>query len=287
MESFFYQLWNVNPRLSFQVYRHAILFLETTRIPREILFSRPVLYTIAMSSFYGVNAAVQAGARRAARYWFPPSARHNVGIRRRGRRRRKGFTTKVKRIIANQAETKYIDTVISNNTPVAGTSGGPYALTLVNQGDTTLTRDGDEIYVHSLQIRGMITADDTPVKGSVGRMILYKSNLNLEGNMPIITDILEADNVVGFREHDRIGDFKVLMDYQFVINPTGLQTQTPIELFKYYKRFKSPLKCTYSGTGGGSADLDRGHLYLQLMCDQPTNSQLVWDLKSRVTFKDM
>ncbi len=201
------------------------------------------------------------------------------------RRRTPNFTKKVKQIISGQSETKYLDQTVSSSTPISGTSE-ILNITLVAQGDTEITRDGDEIYINSLECSGYLTADADETIDTTARLIIFRQVTNCEGTAPIIGDLLESDNIIALRNMDNRGEYKVYMDRFIILKHFDIGSQ-PRSRIKYYKNFKSPLKCSFDGTGAGIANAEKGHLFIALITGSANTFQPVWDFNIRVKFKDM
>lgn len=94
------------------------------------------------------------------------------------------FATKdfVKKYLAKNQELKFF--AVENGVTAVDFSGTIYDLSGIAQGDTDVTRDGDEIMPKSLNIRGsMVIADST----NVMRFIVFRW---LQSTTPVVTDIL-------------------------------------------------------------------------------------------------
>ncbi len=207
--------------------------------------------------------------------------------RRRGRPKG-GFTARVKRIVSKQHESKFIDVGISTSSPVAGTSV-LQLLSGVAQGDTNLLRDGEIIEIQSVQVRGKVrlnAAAAASLLPRIFRVVLFQARHNIEGVIPVVTDVLATDSAISLKQIDNRGEYKVLWSV-LASHPTpGISTQaTDFVIDKYYK-FKKPIRATYDGTDALIASMERNHLFLIMMTESAANLPL-FNFSVRIVFKDV
>ena len=194
-----------------------------------------------------------------------------------------------KKVTLSTEEPRYADVSISGTTPIAGTS----LITLLSgiaQGDDFNERDGDQIHLNSIQIKGYIqdTATATSSVDTIVRIILVRQLGDCEGAAPAMTDILTADAVENLRNFFLRGEYKVYYDKVHVIRASDDYVTDLVEhvrTIKYYKRFKRPKKLTYKGAASGIATCRRGHFFLITMTNQANTYQPTWDLKARLIFR--
>lgn len=182
-------------------------------------------------------------------------------------------------------EIKTIDTSYGSNDPINGTS---YFMLLsgVAQGDTADTREGNQISIRSVQIRGYVESDDTPVNDTVCRIIIFRWRRVEGAANPVIADLLDTDWVNELRNWAHRKDFRILWDKRILLPKIPLATCTSKRLFEKYIKFKNPIIATFEGAAAPVANCLNNHLFMCLMCDQANLSQANWEINNRVTFTD-
>lgn len=137
----------------------------------------------------------------------------------------------VKELIKEPMEHKYYEDPITDAFGVPS-SGATYQLSLIPQGDTDSTRDGDRLTLTSVNIRGSVYCGDVT---NLIRVIFYQWRPQ---STPTITDILSkgADgtniDVYSHYNHDKRSEFKILSDrtyslagYGTTVSPYGQDTE--------------------------------------------------------------
>ncbi|QGH72492.1 MAG: capsid protein [CRESS virus sp. ctmn412] len=221
----------------------------------------------------------------------------------RGRRKRKfGYRKKsyrrnaedkriariAKAVTSKAKELKYYDTIITNNTPVSGTSLVSI-LDDMAQGDTESTRDGNYIIIKSINVKGYVYDQGAGPRDTICRMILIREKVDCEGNLPLVGDLLDTDAIPSLRYWPNMGNFQVWWDKTFVIRASDDYVTDQIQhsrLVKYYKKAKKPIRAYYDGVGPGVGTCKRGHFFLITMTDQVAGNRPNWDLKVRITFTE-
>ncbi len=195
--------------------------------------------------------------------------------RRRKRRSKRMTVAKVKKIISGASEAKYLDTELDTNVVWAANSN-QVCITLCPQGLDIADRIGSEIYLQNLQWRiQVLTPPTVCYQDQMVRVIMYIAK-DCEGAIPTITNLLNNDNVISFREWEHKGDFRVLIDQTRVLRQTALNRAVDINnicgtFFKGYKKFTKPIRTTYSNIGGAIANADRNHLFVVFMTNFPAD----------------
>ncbi len=206
------------------------------------------------------------------------------------RRYRAGLTSKVKSIVNGMAEAKFVDWPVNITTPILGTSIIHF-MTGTSEGDSQVQREGEKIYLTSINLIGRVTSDpDMNIAGDTGcRLILFRANTNVNGVLPAVTDILESDDTVSLKNHEIKGDFSVYMDKRFIIRSPLVTNANATASYNlsYYKRFKSPKMITYDGAGAVIANAEKGHWFLLMMSDCVQNQSPTWTINIRLRFKDI
>ncbi len=220
-------------------------------------------------------------------YWNPkpsfarPTRRHNYS---RLGRKSISMNQKIRNVINNTKEAKYKNTTINTNGPVAGTGEVVY-LTGIQEGTSELQRDGQEVFIHGVKITLRITQDITPTVDTVYRVLLIRAKHNVEGVLPTVTEILETDSVWDHNQIDSRGDYQILFDKLRILH-VDVTSNQKVNVFKYNRRFRRPLKMSFDGAGTGIADAEKGHFFLVLIVDQVLNSQPQFNGEIRFEFKE-
>lgn len=140
-------------------------------------------------------------------------------LRRRLFRNRGRSGRTVRGIIRSAAEKKFFDVQYISTGPQTT----PYvaSITDVPQGTTDLTRIGDKLHIHSIEIRmqmkvGMIAAPNVAGTNQLmGRVILFQWK---DDDTPTVGNILEVADPMSPFDHDRKVKRKVLMDRTFTLS---------------------------------------------------------------------
>ncbi len=237
---------------------------------------------------YGMHpnwAPAYHGAVSAYKYFRGRKRSYPVRSKRRGRKI-DTFNQRVKKIVNNQKETKFINVAINDSTPISGTSVVT-PLSLVATGDGDEARDGHEILLNSVQCRILVVQDTTPASATVTRLFLIRAFKNIDGILPVMGDFLMTDSVDSLRQIDNRGDFQVLANLDAVMEPPTVAGNQGSFWYKYYKKFSKPIRCQFDAESGAVSSAEKGHLFLVRMCNLASGSQPAWFGSVRVTFKDI
>ncbi len=200
-------------------------------------------------------------------------------------RPRQSFTKRVNKLIQANHELKFIDTNFNLTTPVSGTSLISL-VSAVGEGDTDALRDGQEIYLQSIQCRILLSQDTTPTAATLAKFMVVLARKNVDGALPVMLDLLQSDSIDSLKQIDGRGDFQVLMSEDIILRPPITAGNTQAYWIKYYRKFKKPIKATYDSSGATIAACEKNHLFVVMMTNQATASQPSWIGNVRVTFKD-
>lgn len=152
------------------------------------------------------------------------------------------------------------------------TTGALQELSVLAQGDTNNTRDGDVIYPTSIKMRGVLSmagaASDTYVRFIVFR---WKS-----GSPSAITDILVSGSVISFKSEANRFQSEILMDK--VVN---LNDSKSTSVF-----IQKSLRCKkYIGYNQSTTAANRNSIWLLTLSNESTNAPTL-TMGSRLYFKD-
>lgn len=181
----------------------------------------------------------------------------------------------VKAIINRGRENKYYDTLLSVTEEYGGTV---YSISDVPQGDTDITRDGDQFNQRALRLKGkVVNADST----NLLRLVVFRWK---QEDTPAPADILNSTYVGTIRapyspyHHDGRTNFTVLYDKTF---PTD--TYSPQ---RYFDSKWINLREKKQYMVAGSATVGKNKLYVLIISDSAAEGSPLCDMVSRLTFTD-
>lgn len=200
--------------------------------------------------------------------------------------------------IQRDVELKYLDVLVSN-TSIPTTS----VFTLLNgcvTGDTSVTREGSELRMTSLQFRLEIKTNSAQLGASHVRFCVVKDQ-DPDGGAPSIAEIfgttIITDQVLAPYNYNNSKRFRILYDRTIDLNPGSyLTADTTGDAFtvltvvpeKISIVQRIPLNYVVkfgNGNAGTIADFTMNSLYMVCFGDAAAN-QPTFDLGSRVYFKD-
>lgn len=158
-------------------------------------------------------------------------------------------------------------------------SGSVFALSTITQGDTDLTRDGDSLYLRSINLKGCCQLDVLATSAIVRIMVVQW----FDDSTPAVSDILSGSYLGTVNApsssyfHDQRNKFRVLYDRRVLLNDGNTECQ--IFDTKYLKPSKRKIHFT-AGTTTGS-----NKLWLVAVSDSISNLPTM-NYVSRITFND-
>lgn len=196
---------------------------------------------------------------------------------------------KVKGAIAYKGvELKYVD--IANTAYVADTTGTVTFLNLVAVGDDNTTRDGRQVLINSLQVRGNVFPVDSITNDTDCRVIFFWDNANNSGSGATIAQVLTAANSHAFPLIDNANRFTILKDMTFPVGRTQDTATTSyshspsIHSFDFYMKIKQITQ--YSGTTAAIGSIQNGALGMITIGDQAAGGGGTFTIATRVRFSD-
>ncbi len=182
--------------------------------------------------------------------------------------------------IAGIIERKNVFSSVANGE--ANTTGVITNISNINQATSANGREGDQVRVRTITVRGIIANDHGTPQDCVVRILVWK-NLNPNGVTETITNnVLESVDVLSVRDWDHKDRIKVYYDQMFVMD-TSQHTLIPFKI--HISGLKA--KTTYEGSGAGEADNMMNHYYIGILSDVAgtTNNPQI-DFNFRLTFED-
>ncbi|WP_445775568.1 hypothetical protein [Shewanella sp.] len=174
-------------------------------------------------------------------------------------------------------EYKWIDAAIGIiNCPAAGTMIG---LNQVAQGDTEITRDGEQIKAVSLYIKAVLTINAAATASQI-RVIIFKAPMLVTATTPTPADLLEAVTVISPLNRNVYKKYRIMYDKTFTLDSNGVQSRT----IKYFKKFVN-LKLRYQGGGALITDMRENALFCLVIGSEAVNEPTI-NIYSRIRFID-
>lgn len=162
-------------------------------------------------------------------------------------------------------------------------------------------RVGEEIWIHSLDIRGqwrMIPAAAASYdnNGSTVRMMIVMDTQS-NGTTATVADVLAHATVpttLSFRNIDGTQRFVILMDKIMTANTmaghgngTTNRYAAVTKFFKIHKTFKKPIKVKFNGTTGVQSEIQSNSLMMMFISgESPTDINNEVYIQSRIRFTD-
>lgn len=256
-----------------------------------------------MSNWYGAISRVQGRrpyrARRVVRQTVSEVAVPTRNVRARtaayamGLRvtRNRAPRAAVKGAIAQyggRKELKYVD--LAQATYACDTTGSVTALNLLAVGDDNTSRDGRQVTIKSVQLRGFVTGSDDNTSNNLARVLLVWDNANNSGAIATIAQILSAATSCSYPLVDNANRFTILWDSHYEIgrvSDTATQSfagSPTIHAVNYYKKINQITQ--YSGTTAAIGSIQNGALLLVTIGSSAAGTGSAAVLASRVRFTD-
>lgn len=187
----------------------------------------------------------------------------------------------------NLPELKYVDVALANY--VCDTTGTVTALNLLAIGDDNTSRDGRQVTIKSVQVRGIVKQIDTACGPTLCRVMLVWDNAVNSGTIATIAQILSAASSCSFPLIDNSQRFTILWDHYVAlglsVDTASQASNTSIpEAINYYKKLN--LTTQYSGTTAAIGSIQNGALYLVTIGDQAAGAGGNFQAVTRVRFTD-
>lgn len=205
-----------------------------------------------------------------------------------GRRNR---IARVKGAIApygGRRELKYVDTTLSNL--ACDTTGSVTALNLLAVGDDNTSRDGRQVTIKSVQLKGLIAPLDGDTNAAKGRLLIVWDNAVNSGTIATIAQILTSATSFAFPLVDNANRFTILWDSNYAVGggstvATQSYTQAP-QVFSvdYYRKIDQVTQ--YSGTTAAIGSIQNGGLLLVTVGSQGAGLGPAFNGQARVRFTD-
>lgn len=200
--------------------------------------------------------------------------RHNLIMEKHKAPAKKVAVSALRRIkrLEHNFEVKYFNS--SYTTPLVA-AGDVFPLTNIAQGDTALTRDGNDITLRSVRVIGSVSlSSDVPqsVAGSqTYRMIIFQDKQQVADTDPAVTDVLLTAGVYSPYNYPAVKErFKILHDKLYTLNPQGAIAQFDAGIRQHQRNhnlwvFPTVKKMMFNGAS--ATDYQKGGLFMLLIVD--------------------
>lgn len=173
--------------------------------------------------------------------------------------------------------------ILAYNEESLTTTASVVLITGIEQGNTSLTREGLWVKLHSIQMIGQFMRPANNAGPVLVELALVCDRRN-QGEDPSWADVFESDALTQFKEHDEGSRFKILFRKRFDCTRTDATTAS-YRMFKYYKRFKNPVNLQYSGTGATVASVTKNSHFLLIRSNAASASPTA-TINCRIRYTD-
>lgn len=175
----------------------------------------------------------------------------------------KSIANRVKRLEQGRnAELKTRDVIISGT---QNTTGTITMITDTAQGNASTQREGLKIQPRSLRYRYSVELDGSTTT-TMFRFIIFMDKQQ-NGTVATTAELLEADTVYAWGEHDTRPRFKILADRRIALTQSGFNRLVSAE---GYIRFPKSMRIFYKGTSAAQTDQGKNNIYVYMVSDEAT-----------------
>lgn len=200
-----------------------------------------------------------------------------------GQRMSKRFTRAVTSVLNRREEKKYHPVITNAFLPVG--TGSTYSLSEIPQGDSDSSRDGDQVYLTSIQFNWTLFIGTGPSSADnvMSRLILYQYFDTITGGSAPATGSLlisvasEANIINSPYNHDQRYKFRVLYDKVVSLNPLANRGASDSVMITKFPRHKIQYE------SGGVTGINK--LFLFVITNSSTNQPVI-NFYTKVNYKD-
>lgn len=217
-------------------------------------------------------------------YRYQKRSRSRVGNYMRGRAAVKGAIAP----FGGRKELKYVD--LASATYACDTTGSVTALNLIAVGDDNTNRDGRQVTITSVQVRGIIVPQDAGTVSNKARWLLVWDNAVNSGTIATVADILTAATANSYPLINNANRFTILCDHSYAagaVDQTATQAiamSPTVHNVEYYRKIGSVTQ--YSGTTAAIGSIQNGGLLLVTIGTQAAGAGSNLVAATRVRFAD-
>lgn len=189
-------------------------------------------------------------------------------------------------------ELKYVDTTFASD-GVYDTTGLARPVNLIAVGDDNTTRDGRQVTIKSVQVKGLIEPVDGVTNNTLCRTMLVWDNANNSASTTsaaLIAALLTSASSVAFPLVDNANRFTILWDSYHALGSfqTGATLSYPAvpgaKVVDYYRKMNSVSQ--YSGTTAAIGSIQNGALWLVTIGNSAAGAGGIFSGQVRVRFTD-
>lgn len=177
------------------------------------------------------------------------------------------------------SEKKFIDTTVFNSVVITTGITSAIPMTLLANGTSDVTRNGNSVLANALEIKGTLVANATALT-NVCRVVCFIDKQNAGGTAPVWLDVHSAAITRAFMNVQNTDRFVILRNQVFSVSTTG----PAITHFEWHIPLNG-LHIKYDGTAADQASAAENHIYCAAMSDDGTNGPTLAVL-SRFSFYD-
>jgi len=180
------------------------------------------------------------------------------------------------------SEVKKADTAVTDATIAA--AGATFNLTAIAQGDTSSTREGNQIQPKYISGHGNVTL--IGANAATVRMLIVQDTKQVADTTPAVTDVLTASTPESLFNATSMstGRFNIIYDKVFWTNSSAIGSSSVTIPFKIFKRLdrKPYIKVKYNGAT--NTDFDNGSIVVMVLAQTDENGAI--DGNFRLGFYD-
>ncbi len=184
----------------------------------------------------------------------------------------------IKKIVGSQAEMKFLDSVVTFTSLVAGTVNN-HELPMMAVGDTESTRDGNRIRLKKWKIRGTLAIVEAGKDGALVRLFLLRiPAVNVDGGAT--TSDFNSMTVNSFYPRDIPYKYRILHDKVYHLSPESNNTQRQANITLQLNE-----QAEFDGTG--ASDLIGSRYVLFATSNHSTATEVSLNAVTRNQYIDM
>jgi len=164
------------------------------------------------------------------------------------------------------------------STIVPALGGVVVHLSDIAQGDTLLTRDGNQVKAIFLEVSYLSRIDPIPVDSFL-RMVIVRDNLQVESTSPIIIDVFQTASPLAFKQRALPKRFTKLWSESITLTQTGSNHSV-------YGFFRTKLNFNIRWTGVLGSTISRNGLYLMAITTNAATEEPLTIVNIRLHFTD-
>ncbi len=158
--------------------------------------------------------------------------------------------------------------VLFPNTGIVDAAGNVSQLTNISQGDTTQTRDGNQVRIVSLFLSAILRINTNAAETVLRFMIIQDKQTNQAqyNTGDVLLDATSIDSIISPLSLNNARRFKILYDKRFTFSIVG---DTTVHFFQVYKKLNIMVR--YDASTPAITDLTQNSLSVLMISDQVTN----------------